>query len=76
MIAKSLVLATSMLALVTISGQALAGAQIPNKRHSLNEAQPPSADVVRQPEAAFDLLTPPQTSGQHRYQGGPKSDIY
>jgi hypothetical protein len=78
MIAKSLVLATSMLALVTISGQALAGTRGPHKRHSLNEAQPLSAGVVRQPENAFALLTPPQTSGyiEHRYQGGPKSDIY
>jgi hypothetical protein len=76
MIAKSFVLAASMLALVTISGQALAGTQIPNKRHSLNAAQSPSAGAVQQPETAFDMLTPPQTSGQHRYQGGPKSDIY
>jgi hypothetical protein len=78
MTAKSLLLATSMLTLVAISGQALAATQVSHRRHSQNEAQQQSADVVQQPENAFDSLMTSQATdhANHRYEGGPKSDIY
>jgi len=63
---KILPLAASMMMLVAISGQALAGTTAPSKRH-----QPPVTNVSAL--SAFDSATviAPNT---HRYQGGPKSN--
>jgi hypothetical protein len=74
---KSLVLTISMLAFIAISGEAVAAAQTMHRRHPIAEAQHFNADVV-QPENAYDEPMPPQAIDQmnHRYEGGPKSDIY
>jgi hypothetical protein len=74
---KSLVLTVSMLAFVAISGEAVAAAQTVHRRHPIAEVQHFNADVV-QPENAYDALMPPQAIApmDHRYEGGPKSDIY
>ena len=74
---KSLVLIASMLAFVAISGEAFAAAETVHRRHPTAEAQHFNADVV-QPENAYDALMPPQAAApiDHRYEGGPKSDIY
>jgi hypothetical protein len=74
---KSLVLTVSMLAFVAISGEAVAAAQTVYQRHPIAEEQHFNADVM-QPENAYDALMPPQAIAptDHRYEGGPKSDIY
>jgi hypothetical protein len=48
-----------------------------HRRHPAAEAQHVNADMV-QPENAYDALMPPQAAApmDHRYEGGPKSDIY
>jgi hypothetical protein len=77
---KSLVLIASMLTFVAISGEAVAAAQTVHRRHTIPEAQQFSADVAQQPDNAFDTFyaLPPQVIDRldHRYEGGPKSDIY
>jgi hypothetical protein len=72
---KSLVLATSMIALIAISGEAYAGATISDKRYWPSEARLSSQTVVRQPENAFGAVGAPsiETAGR-RYSGGPKSN--
>lgn len=74
---KSLVLTVSMLAFVAISGEAAAAAQTMHKRHAIAEEQRFN-DVVQQPENTFDMPMSPQAIDRmdHRYEGGPKSDIY
>jgi hypothetical protein len=77
---KSLVLTVSMLAFVAISGEAVAAAQTVQRRHPIAEARQFGADIAQQPDNAFDTfyVLPPQVIDRldHRYEGGPKSDIY
>jgi hypothetical protein len=71
---KSLVLTVSMLAFVAISGEAVAA---PHKHHAIAQEQRFN-DVVQQPDNAYDAWMSPQAMDRmdHRYEGGPKSDIY
>jgi hypothetical protein len=71
-IAKPLILATSMMALVAISGHAYAGTTISDKRYWPSEARL-SQTVVRQPESGFGAAMAQftETVG-HRHGGSPK----
>lgn len=69
---KRLVLATSVLALVAISGPALAGTIMSDQRP--HQARLVGTHEVRQPENAFASEMPAQPIEQHRYHGGPKQD--
>jgi hypothetical protein len=71
---RPLVLATSLMALVAISGQAHAGTTISDKRYWPREARLSSETVVRQPENAFgSAMVPSAETAGRRYSGGPKS---
>jgi hypothetical protein len=74
LIAKPLISATSMMALVAISGHAYAGATISDRRYWPSEARFSSQTVVRQPQSAFGAAMAQftETVGR-RYSGGPKS---
>jgi hypothetical protein len=61
---KTITLAASMMALVAISGQALAGTA-PDARHRAHASASPIA------MRAYDAVAPAQPN-QHRYHGGPK----
>ncbi len=77
MTTKSLALAASMLALVAMSGQAFAATPAAQQRLAIHEAQHFNAEVM-QPQNAFDAPMSSQAidHAEHRYEGGPKSDIY
>ena len=74
LLTRPLILATSMMTLVAISGHAYAGTTISDKRYWPSEARLPTQTVVRQPESAFGsaMLQFTGTVGR-RYSGGPKS---
>jgi hypothetical protein len=73
---KILILAASMMALVTISGHACAGTTISDKRYWPSEAKQLSSQaVVRQPENALGSAMAQFTGTVGRgYYGGPKSN--
>jgi hypothetical protein len=73
-ITKPLILATSVMALVAISGSAYAGATISDKRYWPSEARLSSQTVVQRPQSAFGAAMAQftETVGR-RYSGGPKS---
>jgi hypothetical protein len=73
MITKALVLATSMIALVAISGQASAGVTISDKRYWPSEARTQTG--VAHPSKAIGSSMPQISivDNGHRYHGGPKS---
>jgi hypothetical protein len=70
---KNLALAASITMLVTISGQALAGAAAPKARYWPTATDPSGRQVVRAFNA-FDPAMATQTvdPNAHRYHGGPK----
>jgi hypothetical protein len=75
MITKRLVLATSMVAFVAMSGQGYAGTTISDKRYWPSEVGP-AQNAVQRPENAYDLTETPrgiEATGQS-YQGGPKGN--
>ena len=74
MIAKRLALATSIILLTAISGQAYARTANPGDKYWTNAAY--ASSEVRHPENAFGSAMPSQaTEGNaHRYHGGPKSN--
>jgi hypothetical protein len=71
-ITKPMILATSMMALVAVSGHAYAGTTISDKRYWPSEARL-SQTVVRQPESAFGAAMAQLTVGHRHGGGGPKS---
>jgi hypothetical protein len=76
LITKPLILATSMMTLVAISGHAYAGTAISDKRYWPSEAMLSSQTVVRQPESAFGSAMAQFTGTVgHRYRGGPNPPI-
>ena len=74
---KSLVLMVSMLTFVAISGEAVAAARTVHTRDAIPQTQRFTTDVVPQPEYAYDARMSPQANDpmDHRYEGGPNSDI-
>jgi P pilus assembly chaperone PapD len=76
MITKRFVLATSMMVLLAMSGQAYAGVTISDTRYWPSEASSADQNAVQRPENAFSSAETPRaikTSGP-AYQGGPKGN--
>ena len=76
MITKHLVLATSMMMLVAMSGQAYAGITISDKRYWPSEVSAVHQNAIQRPENAFASTTrPPENEATDRpYEGGPKGN--
>ena len=76
MTATRLVLATSMIAFITMSGQAYAGTTISDTRYWPSEvrAADQNAVAVQRPENAFASAETPRAieAAGRSYQGGPK----
>jgi hypothetical protein len=76
MITKRFLLATSMMVLAAMSGQAYAGTTISDTRYWPSEASSAARKAVHRPENAFDRAE--RARGIHApersYHGGPKSD--
>jgi hypothetical protein len=72
MITKRFVLATSMMVLLAMSGQAYAGVTISDKRYWPSEAN----SAVQRPENAFASAETPRAIETTRpfYEGGPKGN--
>jgi hypothetical protein len=72
---KNLALAASIMMVVAISGQALAGTAAPKARYWPKATDPSDRQVVRAFNA-FDPAMATQTvePNAHRYHGGPKSN--
>jgi hypothetical protein len=74
MITKRFVLAASMMAFISVSGQAYAGTTISDKRYWPSENSAADQNAVRRAANAFDsaeTLRGIEATGQS-YQGGPK----
>jgi hypothetical protein len=74
--AKRFALATSMMILLAMSGQAYAGATVSDRRYWPNEASLTNQSAVQRPENAFASAETPraiETTGLV-YQGGPKGN--
>jgi hypothetical protein len=73
---KHFVLATSVMVLVAMSGQAYAGSTISDTRYWPSEASSAAQDTVQRPENAFNTVETPQANQapERSYQGGPKVD--
>ena len=76
MITKRFVLATSMMMLVAMSGQAYAGITISDKRYWPSELNATHQNAVQRPEKASDSAETPQgiEATEQTYQGGPKGN--
>jgi hypothetical protein len=76
MTTKRFVLATTMMMLVAMSGQALAGATISDKRYWPGELGATHQNTIQRPENAFGSAEPPQETepADQPYQGGPKGN--
>ena len=73
---RRIVLATSMMVLVAISGQAYAGTTISDTRYWPSEASSADQNPVQRAESAFasaETSRPDQVT-ERSYQGGPKVD--
>jgi hypothetical protein len=77
MITKRFVLATSVMVLVAMSGQAYAGTTISDTRYWPSEASSAAQNAVQRPESAFDSAKTPRRieATERSYQGGPKVDF-
>jgi hypothetical protein len=76
MMTKRFVLATSLMVLVALSGQAYAGTTISDKRYWPSEVSSAAQTAAQRAENAFDSAETPrgiQVTGR-TYQGGPKGD--
>jgi hypothetical protein len=76
MITKRFVLATSMMLLLAMSGQAYAGVTISDKRYWPSEASSADQSAVQRPENAVASAETPraiETAGSF-YEGGPKGN--
>ena len=73
---KHLVLATSMMALVAMSGQAYAGTTISDSRYWPSAASSVEQHPGQRAENAFASLEAPRASQapERSYHGGPKTD--
>jgi hypothetical protein len=71
---KHLVLATSMMVLVAMSGQAYAGTTISDARYWPSEASSAESNPVQRAANAFDSVTTPRANqaADWSYHGGPK----
>jgi hypothetical protein len=76
MITKRFVLATSMMVLLSMSGQAYAGVTISDKRYWPSEASSADQGAVPRPENAFASAEAPRAIETPRsvYEGGPKGN--
>ena len=76
MTTKRFVVATSMMMLVAMSGQAFAGATISDKRYWPSEATLTYQNDVQRPENAYGSAETPQKieATEQSYQGGPKGN--
>jgi hypothetical protein len=71
---KHLVLATSMMVLVAMSGQAYAGTTISDTRYWPSEATSAEQSPVQRANAFASVTTPPTNQAPDwSYQGGPKA---
>jgi len=73
---KHLVVATSMMMLVAMSGQAYAGLTISDQRYWPSEVSSARQNAVQRPENAFALTQTPQgiAATDRPYDGGPKGN--
>jgi len=73
---KHIVLATSMMVLVAMSGQASAGTTISDTRYWPSEASSVEQYPVQRAENAFASVETPRASQapERSYHGGPKTD--
>ncbi len=76
MIAKRFVLATSMMMLVAMSGQAYAGITISDNWYWPSEASSAYQTAAQHPENALDSAETPRgiATTEQSYQGGPKGN--